>query len=368
MNLSEWTKYRDLLKNINEKAADTFRDAVWNVHGKWKGVGLGQIPRDELIDYAYALATKYGEASAAVSAEMFDKTAFIQQAAAFEAIPAETATYNEVAKTVNGVLKTSQNVNEMAGAISRLVKKAGCDTTIQNVNRYNKKYGKKKNTGAQFAWVPSGDTCPFCLMLASNGWVNQTVGGAKDHAEHVHSNCDCAYMVRFNDSFSIDGYDPDRYKEMFDTVEGDTWGEKVNAMRRKQYAQDKDRINAQKRAAYAERKGKIKEQSEFTNDDSRGIIKKKSGALEMNLQFFAEEDIKKQESNSLKRGINSYEKQIEKHQKYIANPEAYISDWDSKSENEKNGLIKHWNKEIRNFNNSIQDRIDELKRRGDYDE
>ena len=118
MNLSEWTKYRDLLKNINEKAADVFRDAVWNVNGRWKGVGLGQIPRDELIDYAYALATKYGEASAAVSAEMFDKTAFIQQAAAFEAIPAETATYNEVAKTVNGVLKTSQNVNEMAGAIS----------------------------------------------------------------------------------------------------------------------------------------------------------------------------------------------------------------------------------------------------------
>ena len=32
------------------------------------------------------------------------------------------------------------------------------------------------------------------------------------------------------------------------------------------------------------------------------------------------------------------------------------------------GLKKHWNKEIRNFNQSIQDRIDELKARGDYDE
>ena len=32
------------------------------------------------------------------------------------------------------------------------------------------------------------------------------------------------------------------------------------------------------------------------------------------------------------------------------------------------GLKRHWNKEIRNFKQSIQNRIDELKSRGDYDE
>ena len=257
LSLNEWMKYRDVLNKINEAAADTVRDAVFNIHGKWKGVGLGKIPREELIEYAYALATKYGEASAAAAAEMFEKAAFVQGGTAFEAIPAETASFNEVAKTVNGVLKRSQNVNELAGAISRLVKRTGCDTSLQNAARYNKKYKKRRNSGAQFAWIPSGDTCPFCLMLASNGWKNQTIGAEEKHAEHIHANCDCAYMVRFNDSFSVDGYDPEKYQEMFDNVEGDTWEEKVNSMRRQQYEQNKDKINAQKRAAYAERKETI---------------------------------------------------------------------------------------------------------------
>lgn len=39
-----------------------------------------------------------------------------------------------------------------------------------------------------------------------------------------------------------------------------------------------------------------------------------------------------------------------------------------KTRENKKGLIKHWNKEIRNFNQSINDRIKELKDRGDYDE
>ena len=35
---------------------------------------------------------------------------------------------------------------------------------------------------------------------------------------------------------------------------------------------------------------------------------------------------------------------------------------------QQNGLKKHWQKEINNFNKSINDRIEELKKGGDYDE
>ena len=37
-------------------------------------------------------------------------------------------------------------------------------------------------------------------------------------------------------------------------------------------------------------------------------------------------------------------------------------------ERRKQGLIRHWKKEINNFEESIQNRIDELKKRGDNDE
>ena len=40
---------------------------------------------------------------------------------------------------------------------------------------------------------------------------------------------------------------------MFEGAEGDTWQEKVNAMRREQYAENREKINEQKRAAYAAR-------------------------------------------------------------------------------------------------------------------
>jgi len=52
----------------------------------------------------------------------------------------------------------------------------------------------------------------------------------------------------------------------------------------------------------------------------------------------------------------------------INHPEEYISNWDEYTEQHKNGLIKHWNKEIYNFQQSIRNRVDELKERGEYDE
>lgn len=86
------------------------------------------------------------------------------------------------------------------------------------------------------------------------------------------------------------------------------------------------------------------------------------------LQFFAESDIKNQESNSLKRAIRKYETRIASHQQKINNPSKYVEGWDDKDVREQRGLIKHWQKEIKNFQTSIDDRIVELKVRGDYDE
>ena len=67
-----------------------------------------------------------------------------------------------------------------------------------------------------------------------------------DHAQHIHAHCDCEYVIRFDSSTTVAGYDPDKYLEQYYAYGGD-----INAMRRAQYAANKDVINAQKRAAYA---------------------------------------------------------------------------------------------------------------------
>jgi hypothetical protein len=155
-------------------------------------------------------------------------------------MPAQTANISTVAKAVN----FTNNEELVSSALSRLVKQAGQDTTLQNALR----------DGAEFAWIPSGDTCAFCITLASRGWQTASKGAIKNgHAEHIHGNCDCAYAVRFNSQTNYQGYDPDKYLAMYNSTSGSP-NQKINAMRRKAYAENSEEINAQKRDAYEKRK------------------------------------------------------------------------------------------------------------------
>lgn len=90
--------------------------------------------------------------------------------------------------------------------------------------------------------------------------------------------------------------------------------------------------------------------------------------IRIDLQFFTEKDIKNQFSNSLKRSMRKFIKKIELHKDKINNPRKYIPDWDQKDPREQNGIIKWWKREIRNYTNSYNERVEELKRRGDYDD
>ena len=109
--------------------------------------------------------------------------------------------------------------------------------------------------GAEWAWIPVGDTCAFCLMLASNGWQRASKAAlAGGHAEHIHANCDCTYAVRFDRKSGVQGYDPDKYKKMYDEADGSNWHQKLNSMRRDIYDENAEEINEQKRDAYEKRK------------------------------------------------------------------------------------------------------------------
>lgn len=253
----QWNRYLSRLRNINDKAVESVESYLAR-----KG-GFEALGRTDLIDYAYYVANKYGGASSALSAEMYDAIAELSGVAVPSAVPAEI-TYQDVAKTVNGIIKNTGSNQVLAQGVGRLVKMAGTDTILSNAyrDRPKGKGSKKKHSGAQVAWIPSGDTCPFCLMLASKGWQNQTEWGANNHSEHIHANCDCTYAVRFNNDLNVAGYDPDEYKEMYEDADGQTRDEKLKSMRDKYREENRDKINAQKRAAYA-----------LSKEEKNGIIK-----------------------------------------------------------------------------------------------
>ena len=235
-----WNEYITRLSRLNEKAGQLMQEYV-AAHGIEDGPAL--------IAYAHALVTKYGEGSAELACQMYDALAEASKANLPAAEPAATPEYGEVARMVNAT--KHQNPANLPNGVRRLVKRAGADTTLHNAIR----------DGAEWAWVPHGDTCPFCMMLASNGWQKASAKLLKGgHAEHIHANCDCEFAVRFDGSTNVAGYDPEKYLRQYRAA-----GSDVNAMRRIDYAAHRERINAQKRAAYAAR-------TAYTNQAASAIL------------------------------------------------------------------------------------------------
>lgn len=234
-----WNEYITRLSRLNQKAGQLMRQYI-DTHGTGDA--------DALITYAAALVTKYGEGSAELACQMYDALAEAANAGVPAAEPAVPADYGEVARMVNAT--KNQNPANLPNGVSRLVKRAGADTTLKNAVR----------DGAEWAWVPHGDTCPFCITLASNGWQKASSKVLKGgHAEHIHANCDCEFAIRFDHNTTVAGYDPGKYLAQYNAAGGD-----INKMRRVNYAANKERINAQKRAAYAARR--LREQA------NRGIL------------------------------------------------------------------------------------------------
>uniref|UniRef100_UPI004025C217 VG15 protein n=1 Tax=Gemmiger formicilis TaxID=745368 RepID=UPI004025C217 len=231
-----WNEYITRLSRLNQKAGQLMREYIGS---------HGTESTDDLIAYAYGLVTKYGEGSAELACQMYDALAEAANAGVPAAEPAEPADYGEVARMVNAT--KNQNPANLPNGVSRLVKRAGADTTLKNAVR----------DGAEWAWVPHGDTCPFCITLASNGWQKASSKVLKGgHADHIHANCDCEFAIRFDHSTTLAGYDPEKYLKQYRDAGGD-----INKMRRIDYAARKDAINAQKRAAYAVRKVNKSERS-----------------------------------------------------------------------------------------------------------
>ena len=239
-----WIKYIELLQKLSTSASLDFAYQLHGTGGRWKDIAVEDIPRGELLAYTKALVDKYGEGASSLACEMYDLVSELAGVPNPPAEPADLPTVDDVAKTVYGAAKAG-NRDIIANAVGRLVKQTGQDTILRNSIR----------DGAQVAWIPSGDTCVFCLTLASRGWQTATSKMLKNgHAEHIHSNCDCSYATNFNNKVNYAGYDPRKYEDMWYSAEGANSKEKLNALRRGYYQESKDRINAQKRAAYEKRK------------------------------------------------------------------------------------------------------------------
>ena len=215
---AEWNDYVEKLSLLSDKASEDFKNFA-NKNGGWEN-----IDRQILAEAGWTIASKYSEGSSALAAEMYDAIARAEKAKVPPAELSADIEFGTVAKAINGALKHSTNDDFVASTVGRAVKQAGADTMLKNASR----------DGAEFAWIPSGDTCAFCLVVASNGGrraSKKTTNGG--HAEHIHTHCNCQFAIRFNNKTNVDGYDPESLQKMYYNADGNTPKDKINNIRKK---------------------------------------------------------------------------------------------------------------------------------------
>lgn len=192
---------------------------------------------------------RYGLADGEVSAIYYDELMALQGASV---PPAEIATPRTVwaAQDTSDALRhatTPETAREAVGSTTaRAVKRCGLETT----------QGAAVRDKAMWAWVCIGDTCPFCRALGSQGWVQASKAvRSGQHAEHVHANCDCQFVVKpAGSTLEVEGYDPDALLDEYrDAADGGGWRGHVNAMRRADYTPEYAAArNARRRELYAQ--------------------------------------------------------------------------------------------------------------------
>jgi hypothetical protein len=160
-----------------------------------------------------ALAGRYGSVAALSGAGLYEDIRASEVGGRYDAFLAEPMPADKMARNVSYGARYLFEGNEAAafsflsGLLDLIVKGCARDTILENSLRDKR--------AVRFARVPQGSaTCPFCMMLASRGFVyasRQTAG----ELNHFHPHCDCAIVPSFERSPTVGGYDPQAYYDLY---------------------------------------------------------------------------------------------------------------------------------------------------------
>lgn len=170
------------------------------------------------------LISVYGETAAGVAAQHYDEIRGGSTASgSYRALTAGV-----IPEQVAGATAWALNQGEIAallGVVDRLVKQAARDTMFGNV-------ANDSDRRARWIRVPRGDTCAFCLMLASRGYEGgyssdeaalRVVGrgspakarGSRSIGEKFHDFCDCEPVQVYSESDYPANYDYQRFNDIY---------------------------------------------------------------------------------------------------------------------------------------------------------
>jgi hypothetical protein len=187
----------------------------------WRSLNLSGDPaevRAAVLAFFPELVTAYGDASALLGADFYDSLRNVPPSAArFRATLAGSAPAEQAEGSVRWALgslfaeQPDQALMNLSGSAQRLVLQAGRDTIARSA------FTDPVRTG--FARVPQGDTCKFCVMVASRGAIYKDASAAGE-GNRYHDDCNCVPTpVRSPDDLP-EGYDVHEMRRLYEQGAG----------------------------------------------------------------------------------------------------------------------------------------------------
>lgn len=204
---------RELVDGFTRTINATARNAKANLQRRLERMDLSDPDEaaKEVSRVMTAYAKTYSAQIATLATRFYDEARRLELGEALGATP--DAMYNAQAteEAARGILykysDASARASELLLRMDYEVMKAAANAVYSA--------GERDTNTPRFARVPSGsETCLFCIMLASRGFVyyNERTAGSDGH---YHANCDCRIVPSWKGN--IEGYDPralyDRYRE-----------------------------------------------------------------------------------------------------------------------------------------------------------
>ena len=208
-----------LTEEINGISADAQARVLRVLQGiRWTPENVAEC-RDLVLQELAAVMPTYSTMAAQASADFYDAAREIvvgerlgaQAISGYDPRKTEGAVRGFVRFVLDGRVDTFND--QVLQRIDYEMKRSAGESMFAN--------GRRDPRRPKFARVPTGDeTCDFCLMLASRGFVytsEATAGATK--LDHYHSGDDCRVVAQWDDG-GVEGYDTqaiyDRWQDAID--------------------------------------------------------------------------------------------------------------------------------------------------------
>ena len=201
--------YRDTLRGIAGEATSTVAKTL-KYTGGLKIWQAREVAAEAITD---SVGT-YGDMAQSVAAQLFDEVCTAEgidaTADLFDGVIDFDKMESEIYFFARNLVEGNHGgfVDECANLAGFYMMRSAYENTMRNCHQHNMRYAR----------IPTGpDTCPWCLMLASRGFVYYT---EHDAMAGCHRHCDCVAVpgrggYSFNDATQVEGYDPDAYYQLW---------------------------------------------------------------------------------------------------------------------------------------------------------